>query len=124
MSSPASKRQRLSSPTYEAEFEELNADELEELDRIELSLSQQIQRQQPVASSSSQRIPQSSQTISPNARKRRLKAITDALQESDDRSISGPSDPVSERSGDCGGGLSPYEAKRSAIVQTFFSVSF
>ncbi|KAL5533656.1 hypothetical protein ACEPAG_116 [Sanghuangporus baumii] len=94
MSSPACKRQRLSSPTYEAEFEDFNSDDLLELDRIELTLSQ-IQRQQPAASSSSQRIPQSSQAISPNSRKRRLKAITDALQGSDDKSIS--SEPIDEK---------------------------
>ncbi|KAL5536048.1 hypothetical protein ACEPAF_4152 [Sanghuangporus sanghuang] len=96
MSSPAFKRQRLSSPTYEAEFEDFNSDDLLELDRIEVTLSQ-IQRQQPASSSSSQRIPQSSQAISPNSKKRRLRAITDALQDSGDKGISGFSDPVSEK---------------------------
>ncbi|KAI5118266.1 hypothetical protein M0805_008200, partial [Coniferiporia weirii] len=73
VSSPARKRMRLSSPTYDANVEDLDADGLDELDRIEFTLSQQ-------APSNSQKQLRPSQEISQDAKQKRLKAIMLATQ--------------------------------------------
>ncbi|KAH8110699.1 hypothetical protein DFH11DRAFT_1802190 [Phellopilus nigrolimitatus] len=75
MSSPARKRMRLSSPTYDNHLDELDDDCLQELDRIETTLSQLA------ASSSSQGKPQMSQRLDEDARQRRMRAIMSGLQE-------------------------------------------
>lgn len=107
MSSPSRKRMRLSSPTYDAGLEDFDDSAIEELDRIEFSLSQQMARKQTGTSmtqekveedeggercrersrtltSSSQRGPPSSQTLSPGAKKRRMENIMAALSQTAD----------------------------------------
>lgn len=84
--SPARKRQRLSSPDYEVGSWEFDEDAIQEISRIELTLSQLIRNQEEYQPSSQ------SQRNAEEAKKRRLAAIKAALGEATEGNDDGEED--------------------------------
>jgi hypothetical protein len=135
MSSPSRKRMRLSSPTFDI-FDE-DEEFLQELDRIELTLSQVVRREVEMKQErereleqererertrttssgsldlfSSQKSSRSSQAprhtkMSPRAKQRRMKAIMDALKETDGSGAEGVIDTDVIQRNDVGLGFKP-----------------